>query len=167
MAIWRKVADLGVTVFSVGGTQLFAAPEFESILRELPDLKLVMAYLGHVGNAENDTSPPHTDFKMMLGLARYNNTFMMVPGLGERCDRPIPFRSLFPLEDVPPLLEMALDAFGPRRLMWASNFPRVSIRDGYANAVRFLTEHPAFRSEGDKEWVFGKTAMSLYKFGES
>ena len=166
MAIWRKVAELGTTVFSVGSTQVFASTEFESVLRELPDLKLVMAYLGHVGNPENDTSPPHTDFKKMVGLARYNNTFMMVPGLGERCDRPIPFRSLFPLENVPPLLEMALDAFGPSRLMWASNFPRVSIRDGYANAVRFSMEHPAFRSEGDKKWVFGKTAMSLYKFGE-
>ena len=79
---------------------------------------------------------------------------------------PMPFRQPFPFESIPPLIEMAIDAFGPSRLMWGSDFPPVASREGYRNALRFPMEHVPFRSETDKEWIFGKTAMSLWKFGE-
>ena len=92
---------------------------------------------------------------------------MKVPGFGEICPRPMPFRQPFPFENIPPLIEMAIEAFGAWRLMWGSNFPPVAGRgEGYANALFWPMERIKFKSEEDKEWVFGKTAMSLWKFGE-
>ena len=60
------------------------------------------------------------------------------------------------------LLDMALDAFGPRRMMWGSDFPPVSAREGYANALAFTMKHFADRSEQDREWIFGATANRLW-----
>jgi hypothetical protein len=37
---------------------------------------------------------------------------MKVPGFGEISQRFVPFRSPFPFEHVPPLIEMAAEAFG-------------------------------------------------------
>ena len=164
LAIWRKATELGVLVSCLGSVEEFASPEFENIIKELPNLNIVIEHLGGGGG---DTSSPHTSYRKVLGLARYNNTFMKVPGLGELCPRPMPFRQPFPFENIPPLIEMAIDAFGPSRLMWGSDFPPVASREGYKNSLRFPMEHVSFRSEDDKEWGFGKTAMSLWKFGES
>ena len=59
---------------------------------------------------------------------------------------------------------MAYDAFGPRRMMWGSDYPPVSGREGYRNALQGVMGHPAFKSDEDKEWVMGKTAMNVFKF---
>ena len=69
-----------------------------------------------------------------------------------------------PFPDVPPLIEMALEAFGANRLMWGSDFPPVANREGYRNALRFPMEHIEFKSQEDKEWTFGRTAASMFKF---
>jgi len=90
---------------------------------------------------------------------------MKVVVLGELCPRPMPFRQPFPFENIPPLIEMAIEAFGPQRLMWGSNFPPVAGRgEGYRNALLWPMEHVTYKSEEDKEWIFGKTAATLYKF---
>ena len=76
----------------------------------------------------------------------------------------MPFRQPIPFGEIPPLIEMAIEAFGPRRLMWGSDFPPVAAREGYGNSLRFPMEHVKFKSEVDKEWVFGKTAATLWRF---
>ena len=161
LAIWRKASELGIPASCPGSVEEFASSEFEDIVEGFPDLNIVIE---HLGGAGGDTSPPHITYRKVLGLARYSNTFMKVPGLGEICPRPFPFRQPFPFENIPPIIEMAIDAFGPRRLMWGSDFPPVAFREGFRNSLAFPMEQVSFGSEEDKEWVFGKTAMSLWKF---
>ena len=57
---------------------------------------------------------------------------------------------------------MAYDAFGPRRMMWGSDYPPVSGREGYRNALRGIVEHPALRTDEDREWVMGRTASEVF-----
>ena len=45
-----------------------------------------------------------------------------------------------------------------------SDFPQVSLREGYRNAFRFTMEHMPFCGDEDLEWIFGRTARSGYKF---
>ena len=162
LAIWRKASELKVPVSSLGSVDEFAYSEFENVIMEFPDLNIVIE---HLGGAGGDTSPGHSSYKKVLDLSRYGNTFMKVPGLGEICRRPMPFRQPFPFEEVPPFIEMAIEAFGPSRLMWGSDFPPVASREGYRNALRFPMEHVRFDSDEDREWMFGKTAMNLWKLG--
>lgn len=164
LAIWRKAAELGIVVSSQGTVEEFASPAFEDVLKELPNLNIIIEHLGGGGQ---DTKPPHNRYRRVLALAKYPNIFMKVPGLGEMCPRPMPLRKPFPFENVPPLIEMALEAFGARRLMWGSNFPPVAGRgEGYRNALRLPMEHVQFKSPEDQEWIFGKTATTLFRFGE-
>ena len=41
---------------------------------------------------KRNASHPYTDYRKVLGLAKYSNIFMVVPGLGELCPRPRPLR---------------------------------------------------------------------------
>lgn len=61
-------------------------------------------------------------------------------------------------------MEMAYAAFGASRLMWGSDFPPVAGREGCRNALQRPMEHMPFRSDTDKDWVFGKTTLSRYTF---
>ena len=165
LAIWRKAAEFGIAVSAQGSAvDEFSSQEFESVIKELPNLNIIIEHLGGGGQ---DTKPPHNRYRKVLALAKYPNTFMKIPGFGEMCSRPNPLRKPFPFENVPPLIEMAIDAFGAQRLMWGSNFPPVAGRgEGYRNSLRLPMEHVKFKSQEDKEWIFGKTATTLFRFGE-
>ena len=77
-----------------------------------------------------------------------------------------PFRQPFPFTDVPPFIKMVYEAFGPKRMMWGSNYPPSSPLEGYANTRYYLIKHLSdFCSKADMEWIFSKTALSLFRFG--
>jgi L-fuconolactonase len=168
LAIWRKAAELGVPVSSGGALEEFASAGFESIIKEFPSLNIVIEHLGGIGRyylgARKDNPSPLETYQRVLALARYPNTYMKVPGLGEFCPRPMPLIQPMPFAEVPGLVEMAVEAFGPQRLMWGSDFPPVANREGYHNALRFPMQHVNFGGGANKEWVFGGTAATLWKF---
>lgn len=67
----------------------------------------------------------------MFELARFPNVYIKVHGLGEFCKRRLPVTEPFPFETpIPPLLNMAYEAFGASRMMWGSDYPPVSAREG-------------------------------------
>jgi len=68
-------------------------------------------------------------------------------------------------ESLRPFVEVLLEAFGPRRLMWGSDWPVVNEAGGYAawfSAAEALTEGC---SADDRDWIFGRTAEAFYGIG--
>lgn len=161
LAIWRRAAQLGIAISCGGSLAEFASAEFESRFREFPNMPIIIEHLGGGGT---DRSEGWTEYKKVLRLARYPNAYMKVPGFGELCPRPMPMVHPNPFPQVPPLVEMALEAFGANRLMWGSDFPPVANREGYRNALKFPMEYIKFKSQEDKQWLFGETAVKLFKF---
>jgi L-fuconolactonase len=165
LAVWRTAAELGLVVSAYGKPEEIASDEFESVFRQFPSLRICIEHLAWVGP---DAEPPYPLYQKALSLARYPNAYMKFCGLGEICKRPVPFPDpMTGLGPVPATLAMAYDAFGAKRMMWGSDFPPVASREGYRNALRWTMEAFPARSEEDKAWLFGKTAQSLFGFGES
>lgn len=161
LAIWRKAAELGLVVSSLGRVEGFASDDFSELVAELSNLPIIIEHLAGVGQG---IQPPYVAYEKALALASYPNTYIKVGGLGEISVRPPVLQPHFQFDYTPPLIEMAYDAFGPRRMMWGSDYPPVSGREGYRNALRGVMEHPALKSDADREWVMGGTAMSLFRF---
>ena len=162
LAIWRKADELGLAVSSMGDLEDFASEEFDSLVAQMPQLTIVIE---HLAGVKQGAEPPYTDFQKALKLAKYANTYIKVGGLGEISVRPPVLLPQFGFDYTPPLIEMAYDAFGPRRMMWGSDYPPVSYREGYRNALNGVMEHPALRSQEDREWVMGKTALNVFSSG--
>ena len=161
LAIWRAAAELGLVVSSsLGSLDEFASEEFKALVEELPDLPIIIEHLGGVGRGEQ---PPYPTYRKVLALAKYPNTYIKLGGLGEISPRPLVHQPHFTLDYTPPFIEMALDAFGPRRVMWGSDYPPVSQREGYRNALRGVIDHPSLSDKEDREWVIGKTALGLFR----
>ena len=168
LALWRLCADLGIIASVMGTVEQYADPAFEDIIRQLPHLTIVMEHLAGVGAyfgpGRADKTIPLGTYRQALALAQYPNVYMKIPGLGEFCPRPMPFRQPVPFDDIPPLIEMAVDAFGGRRLMWGSDFPPVANREGYRNALRFPMDLIDYPNREARDLVFGGTAASLWRF---
>jgi len=160
LAIWRKASELGLVVSSLGTVGKFASSEFRSLVGELSDLRVVIE---HLAGADLEPELDYGQFEEALALARYPNTYIKLPGFGEVLPRPMPFREP-PFDGPPKAVRMAYDAFGARRMMWGSDYPPSGSREGYANALRFPLERIDFFSDEEREWAFGKTALSVWKF---
>jgi L-fuconolactonase len=163
LALWRCCDELNLVVSCQGKPRDFGSDEFHKLVQALPQASFVIEHYGHIDGTEQ---PPYKNLNRILALAKFPNAYVKVGGLSEICERPYPFREPFySLHGIPPFPKMYYDAFGARRMMWASNYPSVSRNEGYGNAIRYLTEHlSAFCSAEDREWIMGKTALSLFRF---
>ncbi|MFC1935895.1 amidohydrolase family protein [Chloroflexota bacterium] len=169
LTIWRKAGELGL-VISCWTTNVddTAAHQFHGLVEALPNCTIVLEHLAGVyrPRSPDSTIPPYTAYRTALELAKYPNTYLKFGGLGEFCVRPSRLQPRLGFDEVPPMLEMAFEAFGPRRMMWGSNYPPVSNREGYRNALQGPMNHSAFRSQEDSKWAFGTTALSVWKLCE-
>jgi predicted TIM-barrel fold metal-dependent hydrolase len=162
LAIWRSCAELGLVVSCGGSEEEFASGEFRKLVKALPDLPIIIEHLGH----PQGDKPPYTTYRKVLALAKYPNTYIKLGGLGEIGERPYPFsHPFYSVHGVPPFIKMAYEAFGASRMMWGSNYPPCSHVEGSANTLHYVEEYlTGFCSQDDKEWIFRKTALSLFKF---
>ncbi len=152
LAHWRAAADLDLVVSVFSRPDILQSAEFREVIRLFPNLSLVVEHLGGAS--------PETDldeFKAITDLAQYDNVTIKLPGFGEFCHLPCPF------EDVPPLAELTLEAFGPQRTMWGSDWPPVSTREGFDSSLTFPLAYLSGLSKDERAWVFGRTAQRVWK----
>jgi L-fuconolactonase len=165
LAIWKRAAALGLPVTTGGGASAeeLLSSGLEDVIRVLPGLTVIIEHLGS-GNRPDGEAAPYAARKRVYDLARYPNAFMKFHGLGEFATRAMPVAEPFPfVRPIPPLLDMALERFGPERMMWGSDYPPVSSREGYANALRLSRQHLARLGEETLAELFGGTAKRIYR----
>ncbi len=155
LAQWRAAAKLDLVVSAPSNPKSLLSDEFAEVLKKFPDLSIVIEHLAGIGEGQQ---PPYEVFKKILAFAEQPNISIKLPGFGEICPVPLPF------DPIPPLADMAIDAFGPQRVMWGSDYPPVSRREGYDNALRVPMDYLSGFSAGDREWIFGKTALKIWRF---
>ena len=163
LALWKACGECGLPVSCKGGG--FASDEFHRLVQALPTVTFI---LEHLGKPKLDEAYPFPTYKKTLGLAGFPNVYIKVGGMGEICKRPFPFRDPFyTAHEAPAFIRMAYDAFGPSRMMWSSNYPPSGHLEGYRNTLRYVEDHlDTFCSREDKEWIFGRTALNIYRFAE-
>ncbi len=169
LLIWREVERLGLAVSCAGAASDFASAEFAGLVESLPGLTIVLEHLGSLSRPDRDAHE-RENRRAVFALARYPNVFMKITGLGEFCDRASPVSEPNPFaQPEPNLLAEAVNAFGPQRLMWGSDYPPVSSREGYTNALKLPVERiraiPGI-SDADCEHIFGGTALAVFPVRE-
>ena len=146
--LWDAAQQLGLAVSCGGSAQDFAS--FEPTVRSHPGLKIVIEHLGGLNR------PDGQDREKVCALARYPNVYMKFHGLGEFAQRAMPVTPDPFVRPLPTTLRQAFEAFGPERMMWGSDYPPVSSREGYRNSLRLPM---AEFGEGPH---FGDTALTVF-----
>jgi L-fuconolactonase len=161
-AIWRTTAELGLAVSCRGRSPYYGSAEFAELVQAFPSLPIVVEHLGSGNHPEAEDVPAEIRANVFQ-LARFPNVYVKIHGLGEFCRRIVPAVTGFPFErPIPPLLERAYAAFGPSRMMWGSDYPPVSAREGIGNALLLTMEQFTDKSEADRSRIFGETALKIF-----
>lgn len=163
LAIWEAIHQAGLVACCVGNTQAHTAAEFTGLVTALPRLRFVLEHLG--GTSQPDTNEEmRASRRGIVALARYTNVFLKLPGLGEL----LPRQASLPIEGIPldmtgkSILNEMLHGFGPQRLMWASDFPVVSSREGYQNSLHWCQQAYAEQPAHVRDAIFGGTALTVF-----
>ena len=163
LILWRAIASAGLCVSMVGPTSSFIDGSLTEIAAACPDLRIVLEHLG--GLARPDVGGRDSLLPLVCAMAVHPNIALKVPGLGQVAPKMPDLDKATPpldLAAVPHLFGALIAAFGANRLMWGSDFPPVSAREGYANALnwtRALFEHHWPETVSD---IFGGNAIRTF-----
>ena len=175
---WRTADELSLVVSAPSNPQSLLSDEFAEVLTQFPDLSIVIE---HLAGAKETMAPPYTKFKEVMALAQHPNLTIKLPGFGEFCNLTNLFhanlretestlhsalRERAPpiFDNMPPFADMTLAAFGPDRMMWGSDYPPVSSREGYDNSLRVPLAWASTLSSDEQAAIFGKTAQRVWRF---
>ncbi|MEH0416814.1 amidohydrolase family protein [Streptomyces sp. B21-083] len=129
-------------------------PACVETVRSLPQLTFVLDHLGKPPIASGTLEPWASDLR---SLAAPPNAVGKLSGLVTEADH-----ASWTTEDVRPYADTALDAFGPGRLMFGSDWPVCTLAASYGQVVSLAEELTASLDTGEREQVFAGTATRVY-----
>jgi L-fuconolactonase len=70
------------------------------------------------------------------------------------------------VEDLKPYVETVLEAFGPERLLFGSDWPVCTVASSYARWVSIVEEFLSKLSVSEQKLIFGRNAVSTYRLSK-
>jgi predicted TIM-barrel fold metal-dependent hydrolase len=100
---------------------------------------------------------PTVDRKELCNLARHKRTTVKISAFYALSKGQPEYL------DLAPVIRRLLDAYGPERLMWATDCP-FQVQNGhtYVDSVALIRDRLDFLSDSDRQWLLGKTAKRVF-----
>ena len=137
-----EAADLPVFVIAPGHPQVAT-----TLMERFPQLRVILDHCGM------PASPAR--FDEVLALAKYDNL-----ALKWAHAQSVFQGGAYPYHAVLPFLRRAIDAFGPERLMWASDYTIPRQGETWAESLFYIRDSDALTSK-EKDWVLGASARKI------
>lgn len=129
-------------------------PAADAMCGKHPDTPVVIDHFARVGA---DGEIRDADVTALCKLARHRHTHVKVSAfyaLGKK--KP-------PHDELIPMIRKLLEAFGPKRLMWASDAPyQTQGVNTYKASIALVRDRLDFLSKADREWLLAKTAEAVF-----
>ncbi len=120
-----------------------------------PDLPLVIDHLAKPPIARNEI----TEWSQALRpLARYSNISCKLSGLVTEADW-----NSWQTADLRPFVDLALDYFGPNRIMFGSDYPVCLLAASYDRVLESFHEILKELSEVERDKIFSQNAAKFYR----
>jgi L-fuconolactonase len=129
-------------------------PQLNEQVRSYPDQHFV---LEQCGNPDAKQPPSAAWIQQIRQLAKNQNLFCKVSGLFTLSN----WKSWKPA-DFYPFLDTLFEAFGPNRLLYASDWPFILLSGSYVQWKSLLEKYTERMKEEEKENFFGKNAARIY-----
>lgn len=155
--IFAAAEHHGLPIFMQAAGHMGSALE---IAAAHPELTLIVDHLGLNQQPSAVADDPWADLDTVLELARFPSVAIKF------CGGPTLARDPYPYPDIWPHLHRMIDAFGPQRLLWGSDYTRLRIASSgeqaprsawygsYAEQVHFIRDSDELSAD-DKEQILG------------
>ncbi|WP_255945923.1 amidohydrolase family protein [Streptomyces odontomachi] len=128
-------------------------PASVAVAAALPQLTFVLDHLGKPNIAAGDLEPWATQVKALAALP---NTVCKLSGMFEST------WDSWTMDDLRPFADTVLDAFGPSRVMFGSDWPVSTLAESYAVVVDTALRLTAHLSPAERAEIFAGTATRVY-----
>jgi predicted TIM-barrel fold metal-dependent hydrolase len=122
--------------------------------RNFPDTPVVIDHLCRIG-ATGSIDP--ADVQALCNMARHKHVNVKISAFYALGKKQAPYH------DLSPFIKQVYDAFGPERLMWATDCPfQVANGHNYLASIELVKTGLDFLNASDKEWLLRKTAERIF-----
>ena len=145
---WETAGELGLSICLQMSAKAF--PQMIKMTERFPKVRII---LDHMARPVLEDGPPYAAAASLFALARYPSVYLKLTPrsfIESRSGKATPETFFAKL----------VASFGAQRLAWGSNYPSSegSLPELLALAKSSLASLP----QGDRDWIFGKTAQTLY-----
>jgi L-fuconolactonase len=148
--LWKRCRDLRVPMTVLAPIQRM--PGAAALLEKVPDLTVV---IDHMADCPVDRP---ADLEKLILLQRYPNVFVKISHTWSLSKQPYPWL------DAQEHVKRLYHAFGPQRLMWATDWPIVEDRATYAQALSVVRDDMRFLNASDRRWMLSGTIERVWPF---
>ncbi|HEY6025080.1 MAG TPA: amidohydrolase family protein [Pseudolabrys sp.] len=145
---WACAGELGLSICLQMSAK--AIPQAASMAERFPNVRII---LDHAARPVLEDGPPYNAAASLFALARHPNVYLkLTPRIFAESRRGLATPETF--------FPRLASEFGASRLAWGSNYPSSegTLPELLAVAQRSLASLPM----GEREWIFAKTAQTLY-----
>jgi predicted TIM-barrel fold metal-dependent hydrolase len=148
--LWKRCHDLKVPMTVLAPVSRM--PDVAALIEKFPGLTVVIDHM-----ADSPIDQPQ-ELEKLLALRRYPKVFVKISHTWSLS------RQSYPYIDTHPQVKRLYDGFGPKRLMWGTDWPLVENHCGYAKALALVRDEMKFLNEDDKSWMLSKTIQRVWPF---
>ena len=148
--LWKRCAQLDVPMTLLA--PITRMPDVALLLERTPDLTVV---IDHMADCPIDQP---TELEKLIALKRYPNVFVKISHTWSISKQPYPWL------DAQEYVKRLYHAYGPQRLMWATDWPIVEGYSSYAKALAVVRDEMRFLNPDDLGWMLAKTVERVWPF---
>jgi predicted TIM-barrel fold metal-dependent hydrolase len=151
-AMWECGAEHGLSICLLIDPEHL--PAVDRMCRKFPDTPVVIDHFARIG-ISGEVRP--SDLDNLCKLAQQKQVSVKTSAYYALGKKKAPYL------DLAPMFRRLLDAFGPERLMWASDCP-FQVLDGhtYRDSIELVRRRLDFLTDSDREWLLRKTAQRVF-----
>ena len=128
----------------------------DAMCERFPDTPVVIDHFARIGV---DGQMRDDDIKLLTRLARHKHASVKISAYYALGQKKPPHLELIPM------IKRLYDAFGPQRLMWASDAPyQIQGANNYKASISLVRDRLDFITAEDRNWLLRKTAERVFFF---
>lgn len=150
--MWSYAADAGLSLCLLANPD--ALPAVQRMCKSYPRTRVALDHFARVGIT--GTIQPN-DLDNLCRLADFEHTHVKTSAFYALGSKKAPYT------DLAPMVLRLREAYGARRLIWASDCP-FQVQEGhtYADSIALIRDRLEFLTAEDKNWMLRQTAAKLF-----
>jgi len=148
--LWKRCQELKVPMTLLA--PISRIPEIGKLVTKFPDLTVVIDHMA-------DCPIDHLEeLEKLVALVHYPKVFVKISHTWSLS------KQGYPWMDSQTLVKKLYDSFGPKRLMWATDWPIAKEKATYAQRLEVIRTGMPFLNAEDKRWLLYDTVRKVWPF---
>jgi predicted TIM-barrel fold metal-dependent hydrolase len=148
--LWKRCEEVKVPMTILA--PVTRMPDIEKLAEHYPNLTIVIDHM-----ADSPLDQPQ-QLEKLIALKRFPRLFVKISHTWSLS------KQAYPYPDSQEQVRRLYDAFGPKRLMWATDWPICEAQTTYAKALTLVRDNMTFLNAEDKRWILNRTIEQVWPF---